>query len=99
MKVNNTIKQDMTEKTSERPKMVNISAHIPLELAQRLERVSKLEERTKSYYVKKSLEEYLEDVEDYLAATKCYQEYVANGRQGASIEDVARKCGIDLKTL
>ena len=87
-------------KTPEKhPKMVNISAYIPYELAQKLEKVAKIEERTKSYYVKKSLESYLEDLEDYLVAEEGYARYIENGKKGTSIEDLAKECEIDLKTL
>lgn len=82
-------------KTSEKhPKMVNISAHIPYELAQRLEKVAKIEERTKSYYVKKSLESYLEDLEDYLIAEKISREIREGKREVVSWEEVQRNAGL-----
>lgn len=102
--INNYI-QSLSNKTmlvkthEEHPKMVNISAHIPFELAQRLERIAKLEERTKSYYVKKSLEEYLEDIEDCLIAKKGYNEYVASGNKGTTLQELATELNIDLKSL
>ena len=42
---------------------INISAHIPVELSNKLEKVCKLEERSKSYYIKKSLEQYIHDLQ------------------------------------
>lgn len=47
---------------------VNVSAHIPEELAKMLDLVSKIEERSKSYYIQKGLkailEQKLEDLDD-----------------------------------
>jgi predicted transcriptional regulator len=39
---------------------VNISAHISKSLAEKLEKVANFEERPKSYYIKKALEQFLE---------------------------------------
>jgi len=50
----------------------NISAHIPSDLAEKLQLVSEFEERPKSYYIKKGLTEILEekfrDMQDHLNA-------------------------------
>ena len=50
----------------------NISAHIPEDLAKKLQMVSEFEERPKSYYIKKGLTEVLEekfrDMQDYTKA-------------------------------
>jgi len=52
----------------------NISAHIPADLAEKLQLISEFEERPKSYYIKKGLSELLEekfkDMQDYLNAKK-----------------------------
>ncbi|MFT6346815.1 MAG: putative DNA-binding protein, partial [Myxococcota bacterium] len=52
----------------------NISAHIPSDLAEKLQLISEFEERPKSYYIKKGLSELLEekfqDMQDYLKAKK-----------------------------
>jgi predicted DNA-binding protein len=62
----------MTERLS------NISAHIPEDLAKKLQLVSDFEERPKSYYIKKGLTEILEekfrDMNDYLSARKTLEE-------------------------
>ncbi len=74
---------------------VNISAQIPASLAKKLEKVSAFEERSKSYYVKKSLEKYLEekleDIEDYLDARKARKEFNASGRVGIPLAEVKKK--------
>ncbi|MDG6966812.1 MAG: ribbon-helix-helix protein, CopG family [Nitrososphaerota archaeon] len=45
-----------------------VSLRLPDELAQRLERLSKSIERSKTYIVTKALAEYMEEYEDYLIA-------------------------------
>ena len=70
----------------------NISVSIPKALSDRLERVARVEARSKSYYVEKGLEailrERLEDLEDYEEARQAYEEFVASGEKGTSFEEV-----------
>ncbi len=42
-----------------------ITVRLPKELEEKLEQLAKKEERSKSYIIRKALEEYLEDYEDY----------------------------------
>ena len=71
---------------------ISISANIPVELGDILDRVSQAEERSKSYYIKKSLELFLkqrlEDLEDYEDAKQAYEEFVASGEEAVSFDDV-----------
>lgn len=59
-------------------RLSNISAHIPKDLAKKLQLVSDFEERPKSYYIKKGLTEVLDgkfrDMQDYLSARKTLEE-------------------------
>jgi len=59
-------------------RLSNISAHIPADLAEKLQLISKFEERPKSYYIKKGLSELLEEkfeaMQDYLNAKKTLAE-------------------------
>lgn len=45
-----------------------VAVRLPTELESKLNRLSKETGRPKSYYMKKALEKYLEDKEDYLLA-------------------------------
>ncbi len=47
---------------------VVISVRIPAKLKKQIEELSKATERPKSYFVKKALEAYFEDVADYTVA-------------------------------
>ncbi|MDB2550935.1 ribbon-helix-helix domain-containing protein [Rickettsiales bacterium] len=73
---------------------INISAHIPVELSNKLEKVCKLEERSKSYYIKKSLEQYLsqrlEDIEDYYDADQSYMEFKKSGESSVPLDEVLK---------
>lgn len=42
-----------------------LSIRLPKKLEEELELISKRTERPKSYFIKKALEQYLEDLEDY----------------------------------
>jgi RHH-type rel operon transcriptional repressor/antitoxin RelB len=45
-----------------------MTIRLPEELEKRLNKLAKETHRTKSYYVKRAIEEFLEDQEDYLIA-------------------------------
>lgn len=74
---------------------VNISANIPLELSKKLEKVATIEERAKSFYIRKALEQYLsqrlEDIEDYNDAKKAYDEFIASGEEAIPYEEIRKK--------
>lgn len=77
---------------------VSISAQIPAEIGEILNRVSRAEERSKSYYIRKGLELFLrsrlEDLEDYEEAAKAYEEFVASGEKAVSFSDVKKELGL-----
>ena len=70
----------------------SISANIPQELSEMLNRVAVVEERSKSYYIKKGLEQVLkarmEDLEDYEDAKAAHEEFLASGEQAVSLDEV-----------
>lgn len=51
-----------------------IAVRLPKELEEQLERVASETHRSKSYYIRKALEQYLEDREDYLLAVARLEE-------------------------
>ena len=75
----------MSVKTTESDAVVTISAQIPAWLEEDLIKVCKIEERSKSYLVKKALEKFLEeklkDIEDYNNAKKAYEEFKKSGEK------------------
>ncbi len=74
---------------------VNISAQIPASLAKKLEKVSAFEERSKSFYIKKALENYLqeklEDIQDLIEAKKRIREHKKSGEPYISWEEIQEK--------
>ena len=88
----------MANKTSRSSEMVNISVQIPAEIAEILGKLSKAEERSKSYYVRKGLELFLmsklEDIEDYEDAAKAYKEFVASGEKTVSFSELKKELNL-----
>lgn len=73
---------------------ISVSANIPAELGDLLNKVSRAEERSKSYYIKKGLEQFLRDrlenLGDYEDAKKAHDEFVASGKKGIGFDAVFR---------
>lgn len=73
---------------------VSISANISGELSNMLNKVSRAEERSKSYYVKKGLEQLLQDrlenLEDYQDAKQAHDEFIASGEKTIPFDEVFR---------
>ena len=72
----------------------SISANIPQELSEMLNRVAAAEERSKSYYIKKGLEQILrdrlEDIEDYEEAKAAHEEFLASDESAVPLDEVFR---------
>ena len=77
---------------------VGVSAQIPADLGEILDRISKAEERPKSYYVRKGLELFLmkklEDLEDYEEARRAYEEFVASGEEAIPLSEVKKELNL-----
>lgn len=75
--------------------IVTISAQIPSSLDRDLGIICQIEERSKSYFIKKALEkllkEKLEDLEDYNAAKKAYEEFKKSGKKGIPYDKIRAK--------
>ena len=88
----------MAKERSGSSEMVNISAQIPAEIAEILDKVSRAEKRSKSYYVRKGLElllmARLEDLEDYEDASRAYKEFLASGEKTASFSELKKELNL-----
>lgn len=77
---------------------ITISVSLPDQLSEMLENFSKKEERTKSFYIKKALEDYfaqrLEDEEDYRDAVESLAEFKASGEIGKTWEELQKELGL-----
>lgn len=61
------------------------------ELEKRLERLAKKTGRTKSFYAKEAIRQYVEDREDYLLA----EDVSRRNEKTFSLEEVRRELGLD----
>lgn len=74
---------------------ISISAQIPIDLSEKLTRVSLLEDRSKSFYIKKGLEillaRRLEDIEDYNSVNIEYEKFIISGEKPIPFSDVKKE--------
>jgi RHH-type rel operon transcriptional repressor/antitoxin RelB len=68
-----------------------LTVRLPTDLERRLERLARTTGRSKSYYVRQALLQYLEDLEDYHMALKRLEEQLP----GIPMEEVARRLGLE----
>ena len=84
--------------TVKESRTVGVSAQIPADLGEILDRVSKAEERSKSYYVRKGLELFLmkklEDMEDYEEGMRAYEEFLASGEETIPLSEIEKELGL-----
>lgn len=64
---------------------------LPEGLEHRLNFLAHETKRSKSFYIREALEEYLEEHEDALLAAASYEDYVKNGKRGISLDEVRKK--------
>lgn len=71
-----------------------LAVRISKELEARLDRLAQSAERSKSYYVKKALEKFLEEEEERQIAIKAYESFVKSGKRVHSFEEVMKENGL-----
>jgi RHH-type rel operon transcriptional repressor/antitoxin RelB len=67
-----------------------LALRLPSEIEERLEKLAKKTGRTKSYYAKLAIQEFLDEQEDYLLAISRLEEDLP----GISIDEVERRLGL-----
>ena len=72
-----------------------LAIRLPKELEDRLTAMAKKTGRTKTFYAKEAILNYLEDLEDTYIAEKAWKEFKASGEKTIPIEDVMRKYGVE----
>ena len=75
-----------------------LGVRLSADLEQRLNKLARETHRSKSYYVKLALIEFLEEQEDYLAAAANYEEYLRNSKKSISLEELEKKLGLTNET-
>lgn len=71
------------------------AVRLPEDLEKRLDTLVEKTHRTKSYYIRRALEDFLEDREDYLLAASRWEEFVKSGKKGISLEEVKKRLGMN----
>ena len=70
------------------------AVRLPEALEKRLEALAVRTRRSKSYYLKRALETYIEDYEDYLMALEVKKRVDAGEEKTYTLEDVKKKLGL-----
>lgn len=73
--------------------MQTITVKIPDDMAKFLDKLAKEEERSRSYYVRKAIAQYLEDAADIMAAKRALAEHKKNPKT-YTLEQVMRENGL-----
>jgi len=64
-----------------------LALRLPPEVEERLTELARKTGRTKSYYAKKAIIEYLEELEDYYLGEAAYQEFIAGDQKTYTIDE------------
>lgn len=70
-----------------------LSVRLPKETEDRLNALSALTHRSRSYYVKKAIDQFLDDREDYFLAVQAMEEFEQD-QETYSIEEIQEKYGL-----
>jgi RHH-type rel operon transcriptional repressor/antitoxin RelB len=72
-----------------------LSVRLSPELEQRLNTLAQETHRSKSFYIAKALEEFLDDQEDYLLATQTLERVKAGQEKTYSLSELAQELNLD----
>ena len=64
------------------------------DLEKRLNSLAKKTHRSKSFYIQRAIEGFLEDQENYLLAISRLETYEKDGKKGISLEEIEKKLGL-----
>ena len=70
-----------------------LAIRLPNEIEKRLEKLAKKTGRTKSYYVRQAILEYLEDMEDYYLAEERLKSF--NEAKTIPLEGIMKRYGLE----
>jgi RHH-type rel operon transcriptional repressor/antitoxin RelB len=71
-----------------------LAIRLPEDIEKRLDALAKSTGRTKSYYARQAILEYIEDLEDYYEAEKRMAEIRSGRVKTIPIEDLAKRYGL-----
>jgi RHH-type rel operon transcriptional repressor/antitoxin RelB len=70
---------------------MSIGVRLPIDLEERLNDLCKETHRTRSFYIREALQEFLDDREDYLLALAVKERISAGKEKLYSLEDIAKE--------
>ncbi|GMV60566.1 MAG: hypothetical protein AMXMBFR72_36520 [Betaproteobacteria bacterium] len=72
-----------------------LAIRLPPEIEERLEKLAKRTGRTKSFYAREAILEYLDDLEDLYLAEKRYDDILKGRSKTVPLEEVVRRYGLE----
>ena len=72
-----------------------LAIRLPAEIENRLTTLAQETGRTKTFYVREAILNYLEDLEDYYAAEKRYRDLQVGKSRRVSLEEMEKELGLD----
>ena len=72
-----------------------LAVRLPVDIEKRLEALAKATGRTKTFYVREAILEYIDDLEDVFLAEKRLEDIRAGRTQTVPIEDVMKRYGME----
>lgn len=72
-----------------------MTLRLPENMDKRLSQLAKETHRSKSYYVKQAIEEFLEEREDYLLALAAMERFERGEEKAVSFEEILKKYGLE----
>ncbi len=72
-----------------------LAVRLPEKMDTLLTALAKKTNHTKSYYVKKALEQYLENIVEYEIASAAYKEYLESGKKEYTLDEVKKELELD----
>ena len=71
-----------------------LTIRLPAEVESRLDELAKATGRTKTFYAREAIFEYLTDLEDYYYAEKAWNDVLSGRSKTVPIEDIMREYGL-----
>jgi RHH-type transcriptional regulator, rel operon repressor / antitoxin RelB len=76
-------------------RLVMLAIRLPKELEDRLADMAKKTGRTKTFYAKEAIMNYLEDLEDAYIAEKRLDEFYKSGEKAIPLDEVLKRYGME----
>ena len=76
-----------------------LAIRLPEEVEKRLAAMAKKSGRTKTFYAREAILNYLEDLEDIYLAEKAMDKFIKSGSKTHSLDEVMNDLGMDTRVL